>query len=170
MHRLLLTLDSLASHQIIMSSVSRVVHGTREVLTKKRTKDSAVVVGEEAIEPGKSVVFGAMETCMCLLARYFPSIFKDSGKMQQNPRLSVTSKGMNVLEFYLQRCFFLRFKNEQKNFFISTFFPLLSSSTFCQDLQRKSVVLFQVQSVYWQKYQIFVLRKHFPTFYRLFYG
>jgi hypothetical protein len=94
LHRLLLTRDSLASHVVIMSTVSRVVHGTRDVLARRRTESSTSDLGESEIEPGKSVVFGAMETCMCLLSRYFPSILADSEKPQPSPRLSVPSKGI----------------------------------------------------------------------------
>ena len=94
LHRLLLTRDSLASHVVIMSTVSHVVHGAREVLARKRSENSAAELGENEIEPGKSVVFGAMETCMCLLSRYFPAILADSEKSQPSPRLPVHSKGI----------------------------------------------------------------------------
>lgn len=94
LHRLLLTRDSLASHVVIMSTVSHVVHGARDVLARKRNENSTVDLGENEIEPGKSVVFGAMETCMCLLSRYFPAILADSEKPQASPRLPVHSKGI----------------------------------------------------------------------------
>ena len=94
LHRLLLTRDSLASHMVIMSTVSHVVHGTRDILAQKRAEGSTTTdLGENEIEPGKSVVFGAMETCMCLLSRYFPAIVADSEKPQPSPRLPVHSKG-----------------------------------------------------------------------------
>ena len=93
LHRLLLTRDSLASHVVIMSTVSRVVHGARDVLARKRAEGNTTDVGENEIEPGKSVVFGAMETCMCLLSRYFPAIVADSEKPRPSPRLPVHSKG-----------------------------------------------------------------------------
>ena len=98
LHRLLLTRDSLASHVVIMSTVSRVVLGARDVLARKRTESGQDDSGEVEIEPGKSVVFGAMETCMCLLSRYFPSILADSEaeKPHPSPRMHVHSKG-NVL-------------------------------------------------------------------------
>ena len=101
LHRLLLTRDSLASHVVIMSAVAHVVQGSRAVLERKRAESGASNegnLGESEIEPGKSVVFGAMETCMCLLTRYFPSLITDSGTetATPSPRLSA-HKGKNVV-------------------------------------------------------------------------
>ena len=94
LHRLLLTRDSLASHVVIMSTVSRVVHGAHDVLSRKRAENGSTDLGESEIEPGKSVVFGAMETCMCLLSRYFPAFLADSEKPLASPKIPVHNKGI----------------------------------------------------------------------------
>lgn len=98
LHRLLLTRDSLASHLVIMSTVAHVVRGSKGVLERKRAEKGITAyesLGESEIEPGKSVVFGALETCMCLLTRYFPSLIANSEveTSQPSPRLSAHKKG-----------------------------------------------------------------------------
>lgn len=96
LHRLLLTRDSLESHVAIMSTVARVINGARDIFARKRTESKTTDLGEEELEPGKSIVFGAMETCMCLLSRYFPKILAGSEKPQPSPRLPVQSIGTFV--------------------------------------------------------------------------
>ena len=46
--------------------------------------------GEEDLTPGRSLVFGVMEICMCVLKKQLPNLLPQSGASNQQPVLLVT--------------------------------------------------------------------------------
>lgn len=46
--------------------------------------------GEDDLTPGRSLVFGVMEICMCVLKKQLPNLLPQSGAFNQPPVLLVT--------------------------------------------------------------------------------
>lgn len=46
--------------------------------------------GEDDLTPGRSLVFGVMEICMCVLKKQLPNLVPKSGALNQPPVLLVT--------------------------------------------------------------------------------
>lgn len=96
MHRTFLTRESLQLQLVAADVVKQVVHGFMEHLDSQKTSykeknstgntetstdsmditDSNIVIGEGGesgdLEPGKSVVFAALEACMCVISKQIP--------------------------------------------------------------------------------------------------
>lgn len=94
LHRVLLTRDSLDIQLAAMKVVRQIVKSAQESLeTRKAANGSnpeSENQGEEDLTPGRSLVFGVMEICMCVLKKQLPNLLPQSGASNQQPVLLVT--------------------------------------------------------------------------------
>ncbi|XP_015763644.1 PREDICTED: HEAT repeat-containing protein 5B-like isoform X1 [Acropora digitifera] len=87
LHRVLLTRDSSDIQLTAMKVVRQIVKSAEESTSSNPEAENH---GEDDLTPGRSLVFGVMEICMCVLKKQLPNLLPQSGAFSQPPVLLVT--------------------------------------------------------------------------------
>ncbi|CAH3014392.1 unnamed protein product [Porites evermanni] len=104
LHRVLLTRESLDIHFAAIRVVSQIIKAAQESLDSKKAANADTSEssgeeseGEEDLTPGRSLVFGVMEICMCVLRRQLPNLLPSSASNQQPVLLVAIGSGFKSL-------------------------------------------------------------------------
>ncbi|XP_027038809.1 HEAT repeat-containing protein 5B-like [Pocillopora damicornis] len=97
LHRVLLTRDSRDIHLAAMRVARQIVKAAQESLegkkaatTNSESSSSIDAEGEDDLTPGRSLVFGVMEICMCILTKQLPNLLPSSAASSQQPVMLVS--------------------------------------------------------------------------------